>query len=280
MLPAKIEQYTISNIDNKYVEMLSDIGKSLENISISAESFYKTSSQLKSVTLDVNDLTPIGAAKHIIAVIERTKNALKESEISIRRAEIDEKRALRKIENSIDELDKQEAEIELLEIRNKIKETRLYQQGAIKKLSQFTEEYNEICRYLEVEYITEEMYEENEARHHIIRCMSQAMAAARARGGLIDEGNFIYLQDLGLNGAAAQRELIAYFEMEQDIINKGQVPTFDMQMSWLNAFADKYCGEIHRWVKSKGLVPIVEKALSNNIKAINGGKNGNKSLPS
>ena len=60
------------------------------------------------------------------------------------------------------------------------------------------------------ETITEEDYEREEARYHIMTCMKQALNAARARQGIIDEGNLIYLFDLGINAAQAQAEVFAY----------------------------------------------------------------------
>jgi hypothetical protein len=94
-----------------------------------------------------------------------------------------------------------------------------------------------------------------------MRAFSQALAAARARQGLIDEGNFIYLQDLGINGAAAQRELVAYLEAEQNLLNEGIVPTFEMQRDWLRAVGEKFAPEVSRYAEARGLIPFVDAAL-------------------
>ena len=48
--------------------------------------------------------------------------------------------------------------------------------------------------------------------YHVMTCLKQALNAARARGGVIDEGNLIYLFDMGINSAQAQAEIYAYLE--------------------------------------------------------------------
>ena len=55
--------------------------------------------------------------------------------------------------------------------------------------------------------------------------MKQALSSARPRGGTIDEGNMIYLFDLGINAAQAQAEVFAYLQWENNIISEGKAPT-------------------------------------------------------
>ena len=74
-------------------------------------------------------------------------------------------------------------------------------------------------------------------------CMKQALNAARARGGVIDEGNLIYLFDMGINSAQAQAEIYSYLQMENKLMNEGKAPTHEMTMQWLEACADKFSGD-------------------------------------
>ena len=69
--------------------------------------------------------------------------------------------------------------------------------------------------------------------------MKQALNAARSHNGIIDEGNLIYLFDLGVNAAQAQAEVFAYLQMENKMMEEGQAPTHQMTMKWLEACADK-----------------------------------------
>ena len=82
------EMILTANQPEHYSAMLSVITKSLPAIAKSNQSFYKSDSQLKIATLDINDLTDIGAAKHILARIERKKSALKESDLSVRKQKV------------------------------------------------------------------------------------------------------------------------------------------------------------------------------------------------
>jgi len=247
--------------NSRYDMMMQDVTRSLPAITETQESFNKSSSQLKTVTLDINDLTPVGTARHIVAAIDRTRKALKESEINAQRKEIDARDKRHRL-TTASGFDAERLEVDLLEIESQLEDLRASQRGAIRKLAFLTEQYRSICDGLGVEVITEEMYEADQATYHVMRALSQALAAARARGGLIDEGNFIYLQDLGINGAAAQREMTAYFEAEHDLLNNGRVPTFEMQATWLRAMADKFAGEVTRYAESRGMAPLVRHALA------------------
>lgn len=248
-------------LPEQYQAMISSISQRLTSIDDSSQAFYKSDSQVKMVTLDINDLTDVGAAKHILARIERKRAALKESEIGLRRKRIDLAEKQQHLSGASG-FDAQRLEVDILELASQIEDTTKYQAGAVREVRHLVEQYEAICERLGVDIITEDMYEADQARYHVIRAFSQALAAARSRQGLIDEGNFIYLQDLGINGAAAQRELIAYLEAEQQMLNEGKVPTFEMQHTWLLAVGEKFAGEVARYAEYRGLKPLTKEALA------------------
>ena len=252
---------TASQLPERYGRMIDKVTDLLPRIDASNESFYKSDSQIKTVTLNVTDLTDVGAAKHILARIERKREALKESEWGLRRKRIE----LAQKQDELDNASGYQAElleIDILELASQIESTQNYQRGAIREVTFLVHQYEAICKKLGVEVITEEMYEANESKAQVMRAFSQALAAARSRQGLIDEGNFIFFQDLGINGAAAQREVVAFLEMEQQIINNGKIPTFELQYDWLNAVSDKFCEQVALYSEYRGLVPHVEEALA------------------
>lgn len=250
-----------SNLPETYNAMMNRVAEIMPRISDSNKAFYKSDSQLKMVSLDITDLTDIGAAKHILARVERKKQALKESEIGVRRKRIEIAQKQKKLEKA-QGYEAELLEIDILELSSQLEDTINYQSGAIRELTFLVEQYDAICQKLGVEVITEEMYEEDQAKYHVMKAFSQALAAARARNGLIDEGNFIYFQDLGINGAAAQREVIALLEAEQEMLNNEMVPTFEMQYEWLQGVGEKFCGEVSRYAKARGFIPFVESALA------------------
>lgn len=244
-----------------YDNMMNRVREIMPRVMQSTESFGKSSSQLKTVTLDITDLTDVSAAKHILASINRTRQALKESEIAVRRKRLDLARKQATLEAATG-FDFDEILIDITEIESQLEDMLAAQRGAIRKLAHLIEQYDSICNRLGVDIITEEMYEADQAKYHLMTAFSQGLAAARSRGGVIDEGNFIYFQDLGVNGAAAQREMTAYFEAEQEVLSNGKVPTFDMQRAWLDAVSDKFAGEVTRYAKSRGLVPFVPELFA------------------
>jgi hypothetical protein len=111
--------------------------------------------------------------------------------------------------------------------------------------------------------ITEEDYEREESRYHIMTCMKQALNAARSRNGMIDEGNLIYLFDLGINAAQAQAEVFAYLNMENQLISNGQAPTHEMTMRWLEACADKWQNDPETFAKRRGFSIFDRSSLTN-----------------
>lgn len=250
-----------SDLPDKYQGMMDRVAEVMPKMRESSKAFYKSDSQLKMVTLDITDLTPVSAAKHILARVERKQLALKESEIALRRKKI----KLRKKQERLEQASGYDAELlqlDVLELSSQINDSINYQSGAIREVAFLIEQYEAICERLGVEVITEEMYEEDQARYHVMRAFSQALAAARARQGLIDEGNFIYMQDLGINGAAAQREVIAFLEAEQDVLNHGRVPTYEMQYEWLNKVGDKFASQVRLYAEHRGFIPFVRDALA------------------
>ena len=96
-------------------------------------------------------------------------------------------------------------------------------------------------------------YELDQTRYHIMTAFNQALTAARSRGGLIDEGNHIYLFQLGISGASAQREVTALLEAEQEALNAGLEPSHSALIEWLNRLADKYANAPLQYAQIRNL---------------------------
>lgn len=249
-----------NNMPTAYLEMMEKTSQVMPRIAQSTMAFYKADSQTKNVSLNITDLTEVGTASHILARIEFKKQALQDSEIKIRKKQVKLAKKKAQLEKASG-FDADKLELEILELQTHIETAQHYQAGAIREVRFLVEQYEAICERLGVDVITEEMVEADQPYAQTIRAFSQALAAARARGGSIDEGNFIFFQDLGINGAAAQREITAFFEAEQELINNGKIPTFEFQYSWLQGVARKFCGEVTRYAEHRGLVPLVQAAL-------------------
>ena len=240
-------------LPTNYAPILSAIDAHLPSITVDTESFNKSSSQFKAATLDVVDLTPVNSAKHLLAVIQRTRQALEEASISLRRKQLD----LRKKENALisargDDVD--ELLIDIDELQGQVSNTEASCRGAVRKLGHAINQYKTILDGLGKEHLTEQDYEDDQARYHIMTAFNQALTAARSRGGLIDEGNHIYLMQLGINGGVAQAEVTALLESENELIADNKAPTHDMLMNWLEALADRFVAAPEMYAQRRGMI--------------------------
>ena len=226
-------------LPKQYAPILSTIDSILPLANIDTENFNKSDSQFKMAVLDVVDLTPINSAKHLLAVIQRTRQALEEASISLRRKNLTLKR--KELELMASEgSDTDELVIDIDELNIQIANIEASGRGAVRKLATALEQYQNILSALGKEHLTELDYEQDQIRYHIMTAFNQALTSARARGGIIDEGNHIYLFQLGINGSVAQQEVTALLEAEQEALNNGLAPDHKAIVQWLTFLADKF----------------------------------------
>ena len=254
-------------VKKEYKNMLENITNTLPAIKQTSSNFYKSHSQFMGVMLDVTAITPVRSVKHTLAEIDKTRMALEEAHIKMRKKEIELREKEHKLRSDIDlnDFEKEMLEIEILEIKVNMNNIQNSITGAIRKMSFFTNQYKSILKKLGKEDITEEEYEKEESRYHVMTCMKQGLNAARARGGVIDEGNLIYLFDMGINSAQAQAEIYSYLKMENELMDKGQAPTHEMTMQWLEACADKFQGDAEKFAERRGFTLYDEKSLNTKL---------------
>jgi hypothetical protein len=164
-----------------------------------------------------------------------------------------------------DDLERELLETEILEVKVNMNNIQNSVSGAIRKMNFFTNQYKSILKKLGKDDITEEEYEKEESRYHVMTCLKQALNAARARGGVIDEGNLIYLFDMGINSAQAQAEIYAYLKMENTLMDQGKAPTHEMTMTWLEACADKFSGDAEKFAERRGFKLYDEESLNTKL---------------
>ena len=252
----------LTQLPKEYSPMLQNIQENLPAIQATSENFYKSHSQYMNATVDITDLTPLHSVRHILARVERKKAALAEAQIKRRKDDIELRRKQKQLEETTDEFDRELLEIEIIELMNGLTSGENYIKGAIREMSFLMTQYQSVLDKLGKEHLTEEDFEEDEKRYHVMTALKQALNAARPRGGLIDEGNSIYLFDIGVNVAHAQAEIFNYLKQEQEMIENGLAPSHEMTMEWLERCADKFkdCGT--RFAESRGLIPLDQKSLA------------------
>jgi hypothetical protein len=247
----------------EYNLMLKNIQDRMPAVTRDTSNFHKSHSQFMSVTLDVTAITPIRSIKHTLAEIDRTKSALQEAYINLRKKQNELKKKERDLEASTDALDRELLEIEILELNSHLEGTQNHVNGALRKMNFMVNQHAQLLEAVGKNEITEEDYEKEEARYHIMTCMKQALNAARSRNGMIDEGNLIYLFDLGINAAQAQAEVFAYLNMENQLISNGNAPTHEMTMRWLEACADKWQQDPATFAARRGFSVFDRSSLTN-----------------
>ncbi len=247
--------------------MLTNINATLPAIKQSSSNFYKSHSQFMGVMLDVTAITPIRSVKHTLAELDKTRMALEEAQLKMMKKDIELRQKEKKLADGDykDELERELLETEILEVKVNMNNIQNSVSGAIRKMNFFTNQYKSILKKLGKDDITEEEYEKEEARYHVMTCMKQALNAARARGGVIDEGNLIYLFDMGINSAQAQAEIYAYLDMENKLMKEGKAPTHEMTMVWLEACADKFSGESVKFAERRGFKLYDEESLNTKL---------------
>jgi hypothetical protein len=261
-LKKDLAQLASGPLPQEYKGMLTHIEETLPATQAACDNFYKSHSQMMTVTLDITDLTPIRSIKHTLAAIERTKSALAEAQINRRKNEIKIKKKQREIDACEDDLDREELEIEMIELMNNNMSIENSMKGAIRKMSFLMTQYRSVLDHIGKDHITEEDYEREEKRYHVMTALKQALNSARPRGGIIDEGNSIYLFDIGVNVSHAQAEVFNYLKIENELIANGQAPSHEMTIEWLEKCADKFQDCAERFAESRGFKVLDEKSLA------------------
>ena len=254
-------------VKKEYKQMLTNINSSLPAIKKSSSNFYKSHSQFMGVMLDVTAITPIRSVKHTLAELDKTRMALEEAQLKMMKKDIELRQKEKQLADGEykDQFERELLETEILEVKVNMNNIQNSVSGAIRKMNFFTNQYKSILKKLGKDDITEEEYEKEESRYHVMTCMKQALNAARARGGVIDEGNLIYLFDMGINSAQAQAEIYAYLKMENTLMEQGKAPTHEMTMVWLEACADKFSGDSVKFAERRGFKLYDEESLNTKL---------------
>ena len=254
-------------VKKEYKQMLTNINTSLPAIKKSSSNFYKSHSQFMGVMLDVTAITPIRSVKHTLAELDKTRMALEEAQLKMMKKDIELRQKEKQLADGEykDQFERELLETEILEVKVNMNNIQNSVSGAIRKMNFFTNQYKSILKKLGKDDITEEEYEKEESRYHVMTCLKQALNAARARGGVIDEGNLIYLFDMGINSAQAQAEIYAYLKMENTLMDQGKAPTHEMTMTWLEACADKFSGDAEKFAERRGFKLYDEESLNTKL---------------
>jgi hypothetical protein len=192
----------------------------------------KTDLQLE--TVDVADMHPMRSLRHTLAQIQRRLDALQEAtfERRLRLAKADEFEAKGTAVGRI-KAEQLRAQVPMIE-RGMV--------GAVRDLAALFRLRDEVLAALNTDTLTAEAIADYESEAQIMICLSQCLTAARASGGRIDHGNLIYCQQIGLNGGMVQHCIIEYLMAETTAISKGNIVSFQAEVTFLRELTAKFAG--------------------------------------
>ena len=247
----------------EYSSMLAIISQELPVIKDASANFGKTQSQFMDNMMTVSHSTPLRNARQILAEITRITAALRDSQYSTGKKKLLIQRLESKIENNhyADALEKQELMLERDYEMACLEDSNIYIEGAIRSLSNYVEQYRAIMKNNDCGTMTEAAFEKEEEQYHIMKAFDQALCAARPRGGLIDEGNHIYLSQIGINGGLAQNYVSLFLEQEHKAILAGGIPDAKFLHDFLTEMAKVFSGCSQRVASIKKMKYGTETAI-------------------
>lgn len=250
----------------EYSPLLELIGNNLPEISRATQAFYKSQSRTMDLCMTVSYATPFRNLRQILSEINRTFQALRESFFKMKKTEVEIKILERDYDKEEDELKRELISIDIADKRSSLIISKNYVAGAIRKVTSYVETYNQIKKEKGIGIWTEKDFEEQEEAYHITRAFQQGLCAARSHGGIIDEGNFIYFQNMGVNGLSAQNDVLNYLRWEQECLNASIKIEPTAEWDFLIKMAEKYKGCSKEISKFKGMDPDSESiAIIENI---------------
>jgi len=226
--------------------------------------YQRRQSQFMDNLLTVNQPTPVRRLRQILAEISRASAALHEAEISLKKKQIKQRIYLRDAGQEGDELKSELLCIKAHAMMSQIEATLPVVGAAVRKIAAMIEQHDSIMASMGKapgDHVSEREFEEQEEEFHIKTAFTQALTAARARGGSIDEGNHIYLQQIGISGAAAQFEIQSLLSAEVQIVAEGGTPGYDLVMAFLERVYLKFKGCSASLQESKGMLECSDFAL-------------------
>lgn len=253
MLPAdRIEEH---------LPMLEKMQELMPVIQKHSNNFMKTQSQFMDNMLTVNHHTDMRNMRQILAEVNSTMNALREAYFKIKKENVKIEMLKRDMEKETDELKKELLAIKIDEKLSNQSVSQQYISGAIRKVTNHISNFENILKTKNMTEFDEKDFEDEEEEYHIKRAFMQGLCAARSHGGKIDEGNFIYFENVSINGAVAQREVDLYLSKEEELFKAGQEPTWEMYTNFLDKMAKKFKGCSKKGAEYKKLQLQTDMAL-------------------
>ena len=252
-----------TKLDSTHEVMLNEIQVHLPQIEILSSNFGKTQSQFMDNMLTTSHPTPIRNVRQILAEINKSLEALKEAHFKNKKKEIEIAILERDILKENDDLKYELKQVEIDEKKTQLESGSKYVQGAIRKINNYTIQYNNILKEIGIDFIDEIDFEKEEEEYHIKKAFEQGLNCARTNGR-IDEGNQIYLTQLGINGTVAQKCVQGYLMWEEEQLRNNKELTAKNQWQFLDEMYEKFNGSSIKYSEKKGMLLNNNKSMIEN----------------
>jgi hypothetical protein len=245
-------------------KMISRINDNQTLIDRATMHFGKRQSQFMDNMLTLSHPTPYRNLRQILSEIENSRLGLQESYFKHEKSKLalsnllDKKSYFESLEDDDFERNKlHEIDLEIREIQAGLKYSEKYIVGAIRRIHNHLDQYENILAELKkqrgITELTEKDFEEEEEKYHIKTAYAQALTAARSRNGVIDEGNHIYFFQIGINGAVAQMNILKYLKWENTLLEDNKIPTHEDILEFLEKVYQNHKGCSLKYAKFKNI---------------------------
>jgi len=252
----------------EHQDMLNYIEKNIPEVTRELSLFGKSQSQFMDNQLTVSHLTPKRNIRQVLAELNATMSAYRENYIECEKKKIEIDILKEDLEEEKNDLKKKLIKLDIKKKVNELEYIKNYVSGAIRKMTNYMEQLQSIKEKYNIKDFSEKSFEEEEEAYHISKAFQQGICAARARGGLggggIDEGNMIYLEQIGISGALANELVQNFFEREKQMIDDKKHPqdVYALYLQFIREVCDFFKGSYKQLAKFKGMTGnISEKAL-------------------
>lgn len=249
--------------------MLESIQANMPKINQASQNFMKRQSQFMDNQFTIHHPTPIRNMRQILAQIAKTKEAIRYNYYKMELKKIKTQILERDLESETDELKAKRMRVKIEGFKSSLESSKGYFTGAIRELKNYVDQYNAILESHEIPENWDELdFENEEEEYHIKKAFEQALIAARARpDASIDEGNQIYMSQIGINGTAAKFLVKQFLMNEEAVINQSlkkleqnpglnqlQLPTYESQLNFLERMYQTFKGCTAQFAKHKGTI--------------------------
>lgn len=208
-----MNELTTTHINDIVNQLDTKLAKTIKNYHILKLSFGKSNSQWMESNMAMSAQTPLRNIRHLLARIERSHQACKETEYKLKKLHIQKRIKERDITKENDNLKQEIITIEIKEIVHKINSSMYYFQGAVNKIQHNYDCIQQIMNANNYSSFDEIDFEKEEEEYHIKTAINQSIRSIRTTG-TIDPGNQEYLEQCGINPGIAQANIIGYLILE------------------------------------------------------------------